>query len=331
MVPPLLALFVMLRCLSIWLQISEIGTYLRKEYQGYEKHVEESKHIRIKDKIKGIEFTLTSLVRAMFWILLIIITFVVAVVMKQGNHVIQISSIFTQNPIEFDIPVCDLKLSSTTVSSTTKNPPLNALFLSILGDKMLRALDVAGEAKVKTSHLALAAATEFVKEFGKGIEVKSDQPIVSLFEKLIKTGGANHETLSDAKKAEILKIIFNAITETECPVNNAKTETLSEAIYFSPNKHELTPSGQQAIARINKFTEEYKDVKLKISSNTDTTGSIHRNNKLSKQRIDEVKKYLATQIKNCYTIETEDSNATEKLPVITDIHSYTDKLETELY
>ncbi|MBD2769131.1 OmpA family protein [Hymenobacter sp. BT664] len=84
-------------------------------------------------------------------------------------------------------------------------------------------------------------------------------------------------------------------------------------IFFQQSKYYLTPNSYPELVRLIRIMRDYPTVEIKISGHTDNQGDPALNLKLSKDRVNEVKKYLSSHGINSSRITTEGFGGTKPI------------------
>jgi outer membrane protein OmpA-like peptidoglycan-associated protein len=96
------------------------------------------------------------------------------------------------------------------------------------------------------------------------------------------------------------------------PFNVGQTVKMNN-IFFQQSKYYLSPSSYPELTRLVRIMRDYPTVEIKISGHTDNQGDPALNLKLSKDRVNEVKKYLSSRGINGNRITTEGFGGTKPI------------------
>lgn len=93
------------------------------------------------------------------------------------------------------------------------------------------------------------------------------------------------------------------------PIEAGQRITLN-SVFFEQSKYEILPSSYPELDRIVSLMKENPSMEIMLEGHTDNQGDWNANLLLSKQRVDEVKKYLASKKVNMNRIQTQGYGST---------------------
>jgi OOP family OmpA-OmpF porin len=110
------------------------------------------------------------------------------------------------------------------------------------------------------------------------------------------------------------------VDATGCPIEAPKAAPLFapgqkalvlEGVNFDTNSARLTPASMGVLDRVAESLKAYPEVRVEVGGHTDSTGNATHNNRLSKQRADAVRDYLASKGVAPARVETRGYGSTQ--------------------